>query len=342
MITKEKQHKLKEGFTYRSPKMEDVEATVELFNVCSINMIGKPEFTVKEMALDWQTPGYNMETDHRAVFSPQGQLIGYLQLWAVSDVPVQPYAWGNVHPDFEGFGIGSFLLKWGESRARQVFDKVPDNARVVLVANALDSYAPAKNLLKSSGMYLTRHAFQMRIEMDDKPPEPEWPQGITVRTYNPKEDAEAFYRADDEAFKDHFGHVEEPFESGFKLFMHYFTNDETYDPELWFMAMDADEIAGVSLGRKWSYEDKEVGWVSSFGVRRPWRKRGIALALLQHSFREFWERGQRKVGLGVDALNLTGALRLYEKAGMYVHRKYNRYEKVLREGDDLSTTSIEE
>ena len=341
MITKIKQAILKEGFTDRAPKMEDVEATVELLNTCSINMIGKPEYTVKEMENDWQTPGYNMETDHRAVFSPEGQLIGYLQLWVVSDIPVQPYAWGHVHPGYEGQGIGSFLLDWGESRARQVFDKVPENARVSMVSNALDSYEPANNLLKGSGMNLHRHSFIMQINMEEKPPEPEWPEGITIKIYNPEEDAEAFYRADDEAFKDHFGYVEEQFESGFERFMHYFTGDESYDPDLWVMAMDGDEIAGVYLGRKWSYEDKDVGWISSLGVRRPWRRQGIGLALLQHSFRAFWERGQRKVGLGVDALSLTGALGLYEKAGMYVHRQYNRYEKVLREGDDLSTTSVE-
>ncbi len=59
-----------------------------------------------------------------------------------------------------------------------------------------------------------------------------------------------------------------------------------------------------------------MGWVNLLGVRRPWRRRGVALALLQHSFREFYARDRRKVGLGVDAQSLTGATRLYEKAGM--------------------------
>ena len=191
-------------------------------------------------------------------------------------------------------------------------------------------------------MTMFRHSFQMRIEMDEPPPKPKWPEGIRVRKYNPDEDAEAVYRADDEAFKDHFGYVKEPFEEGFKHFMHFMVNEEGYDPDLWFLAMDGGEIAGVSLCRKWSWEYRDVGWVSSLGVRRPWRKRGLGLALLLHSFNAFYERGKRKVGLGVDASSLTGAVRLYEKAGMHVFRRYDRYEKELRPGVELGTTSVED
>jgi ribosomal protein S18 acetylase RimI-like enzyme len=83
-----------------------------------------------------------------------------------------------------------------------------------------------------------------------------------------------------------------------------------------------------------------MGWVGSLGVLRPWRKRGLGLALLRHSFNEFYRRGKRKVGLGVDAQNLTGALRLYENAGMHVHKAFDQYEKELRPGQELSVQSL--
>jgi ribosomal protein S18 acetylase RimI-like enzyme len=89
-------------------------------------------------------------------------------------------------------------------------------------------------------------------------------------------------------------------------------------------------------------EGPEKGWVDDLGVRRAWRRRGLALALLQHSFREFYKRGTRKVGLGVDASSLTGATRLYEKAGMHVARQFNSYFKVLRDGEELMTQSLED
>jgi mycothiol synthase len=172
-------------------------------------------------------------------------------------------------------------------------------------------------------------------------PEAELPEGITLRTYHPEFDAEAVYRAQNDSFRDHFGFVEAPFEEGLKRFKHFW-EDESSDPTLLFLAMDGDEIAGINLCRPHSFEDPEMGWVGTLGVRRPWRKHGLGLALLRHSFNEFYRRGKRKVGLGVDAQNLTGALRLYEKAGMHVHQTFDQYEKELRPGTEISVESLSE
>ena len=100
-------------------------------------------------------------------------------------------------------------------------------------------------------------------------------------------------------------------------------------------------IAGMSLCYPKQVEDPQMGWVSTLGVRRPWRRRGVALALLHHSFGEFYRRGQQRVGLGVDAESITGATRLYEKAGMYVQRRYNTYHKELRPGKELGTKTLQ-
>ncbi len=53
------------------------------------------------------------------------------------------------------------------------------------------------------------------------------------------------------------------------------------------------------------------------------------MALLQRSFAEFRARGGEQAKLVVDSENLTGATRLYERAGMRISRQYDRYEKVL-------------
>ncbi|MBD0349195.1 MAG: GNAT family N-acetyltransferase, partial [Thermoleophilia bacterium] len=102
-----------------------------------------------------------------------------------------------------------------------------------------------------------------------------------------------------------------------------------FDPALWFIAYDGDEIAGFSLCRPRESGDPDMGWVSVLGVRRPWRRRGLALALLRHSFVELHRRGKKRVGLGVDAENTTGALRLYERAGMHVDRRWDTWEKIV-------------
>ena len=85
----------------------------------------------------------------------------------------------------------------------------------------------------------------------------------------------------------------------------------------------------------------DLGWVSSLGVRRPWRRRGLALAILLHAFHELAARGKPRVGLGVDSQSLTGATRLYEKAGMHVVRESYEYERVIRDGIDLRTTTLD-
>lgn len=150
------------------------------------------------------------------------------------------------------------------------------------------------------------------------------------------------YRADYEAFKDHWGYVEAPFEEGFQRWHYFVTNHADYDPSFFFLAMDGAEIAGLALCFPKDNEFPDMAWVDDLGVRRPWRRQGVALALLHHAFGEFYRRGIQKVGLGVDASSLTGATRLYEKAGMHVFRQYNSYEKELRPGLDLTTQTITE
>lgn len=88
-------------------------------------------------------------------------------------------------------------------------------------------------------------------------------------------------------------------------------------------------------------KDPSIAWIDELAVLRPWRRKGIGLALLHQVFGEFYRRGKHKVGLGVDGDSLTGATRLYKKAGMRVFRQTDAYEKVLRPGKDLSTQSLE-
>jgi ribosomal protein S18 acetylase RimI-like enzyme len=62
------------------------------------------------------------------------------------------------------------------------------------------------------------------------------------------------------------------------------------------------------------------------GVRPPWRRRGLGLALLLHAFQELRVRGKRRVGLGVHGDN-RAAIALYESAGMRVYRRTDVWEK---------------
>ena len=181
----------------------------------------------------------------------------------------------------------------------------------------------------------------METDLDSAPEVPALPEGILIRPFDPATETEEVYRCFVNSFRDHFGFVEQPFEHGFNEFKHNLIDEPGHDPKYWFVAVDGNEIAGISLCRPVDAEDPESGWINELGVRRPWRKQGIAYALLKHSFSAFHARGQKRAALGVDATSLTGALRIYEKAGMHVARQFDQFEKELRPGREISTQQVE-
>jgi ribosomal protein S18 acetylase RimI-like enzyme len=100
---------------------------------------------------------------------------------------------------------------------------------------------------------------------------------------------------------------------------------ERWDPQLALVALDGDDVAGGLLSRL----VEGTGWVDVLGVRRPWRGRGIATALLRRAFASLAARGAASVMLNVDSANETGATRLYESVGMRVRRAWHLFERPL-------------
>jgi mycothiol synthase len=332
---------LLEGFTVRGASLDDLEAAHQLFSRWSQSVIHEDEIADPEaIRREWISPGFDMAEDIRVVFAPDGELVGYIEVWTTSKPPVHPWIWGRVDPRYHSLGIGTYLFTWAEARANRALSEIPSDLRFAPRVGIYPQAEAARKLFADMGYQRIRTSYNMRIDMDAPPPAPVWPEGITLRIYNPETDLEAVYRVDNESFRDHFGYVEPPFEEGLKRFKHFMTGYEGFDPSLWFLAMDGDEITGICLCRKEAFNDPEVGFVNILGVRRPWRKRGIGLALLRHAFGELYRRGKRQAGLGVDAENLTGALRLYENAGMHVHQAFDLFEKEIRPGKEISVQSL--
>ena len=330
------------GFTFRPPKPEDIPAATQLINDFDEHYLGYRGITENSIETEWQTPDFNPETDIRLAFTPAGELVGYIEVWAISDPPAHPWVWGRVHPNFHGKGIGQYLLTWGEERARQALERCPEDIRVAYRAGTVTTIDAPKPLFESFGMKLIRHSFRMKIDFAGQPPDPVWANGITVRDCNGSdEDIQTLTHVNNEAFRDHFGYIEQPFEDQLARVSNWLKNDEKVaDPSLWFLAMDGDQPIGLALCAVSDSEDRELGHVNSLGVLRSHRRRGIGLALLQHAFGEYYRRGYKGATLGVDAENLTGALQLYQKAGMSVHRQFDLYEKELRPGREVSVQNL--
>jgi len=233
-------------------------------------------------------------------------------------------------------------MNWAEGRAKQALARCPEDVRVAYRTGTVNTIESPIPLYKDFGMQLIRHSFRMKIDFESAPPEPVWAKGITVRSVtDPGVDIETITRVDVESFQDHFGFIEQPFEDELAWFRNWLENSEQLaDLSLWYLAMDGDQAVGLALCAVYDTENRQLGHVNSLGVLRSHRKRGIGLALLHHAFGEYYRRGYKGVSLGVDAENLTGALRLYKKAGMHVHRQFDLYEKEIRPGREISVQGL--
>ena len=269
-----------------------------------------------------------------------GRLAAYGALWGLFEPYTQVNTFVRIHPDHQQRGLEAALLDWAEEHARRVaFAKAADGTRI-----CLRDYRPTQDTLgravfEQAGFTTVRYMHRMRIDLNGAAPSPVWPDGITVHSFVPGQDEAAVIDVQQAAFRDHWGYVAPSVEEDVKMLRHWMT-DPDFDPELWLLVMAGERLVGISLNATYLDEDPDMGWVSVLGVLREYRQRGIARALLLHAFDQFRQRGRKRVGLGVDTQNLTGALRLYESVGMCAYRTTHVFEKELRPGIELSTRAL--
>lgn len=318
--------------------------TEELYAVLSAYwqaLTGASVISLDELESIFSIPGFDLESSTRLVLTPENQIVGAAMVADLASLPVHPNVYGCVHADYEGQGIGTWLVRWAEERAQLALARVPDDARVSMYLQASTSHEPTMRLFQKLKLQPVRYTWFMLRDLEETPPEPMWPEGIRLETYQDRPDLEAVARATDDAFKDHWGYVpKEDEEAWLARVRHSIETDEAFDPTLWFLAMDGDEIAGVARCVPRLGEDWQTGVVETLGVRRPWRRKGLGLALLHHAFCEFKRRGLKQAFLGVDTGSLTGATRFYEKAGMHVSREVVIYERELRAGEELGKQTL--
>jgi mycothiol synthase len=322
----EKAH-LDPEFILRSATMDDLEPVTQLiYDVCLNNGDTSIAFTVDELRETWQDPDLRLETDTWVVTTKDGRVVGYEEFYNRSQ-HASLIGDGYVHPDFMGKGIGTALLRTLERRARDEIERAEPGVRVFIRNVMSIDDEIAREMHEAEGYMPVRFYWRMEIELQEMPPKPKWPMGVKLHPFDEDAHAQLVYKAHIEAFSDQWGFVAPLFEEWKSRFI----ESSEYKPELWFIAWDGDEIAGYAV----SHHRMGDGWVAILGVRRPWRKRGLGLALLYQTFGEFYMRGTKKIGLGVDAGSQTGATRLYERAGMSVGSQYVSYEKELRPGQDV-------
>ena len=321
------------GLKLRTAQWTDLEPVAQLI-LDECTAAGDPSIAVsaEELRGEWETPGFNLETDAWVVTTEDGRVVGFEEF-------VNRYAHaslqgdGYVHPDFLGKGIGTAMLQALEERAQKEMELAEPEHRVFIRNGMSIGDTVAREMHENEGYKPIRFFWRMEITLNSAPPIPTWPEDVELRSFDVDTHAYLLYRAHEETFNDHWGHTPVSYEE----WRHRVIERDDLDPALYFIAWDKDQITGYALCR---YRMGN-GWVGTLGVRRPWRKRGLGLALLHHAFGEYHKRGDKVISLGVDAASQTGATRLYKKAGMQVAAEYVSYEKELRPGQEpeVETTS---
>jgi mycothiol synthase len=308
-----------EPFTHRPPTMADAEAVAAVITACQAAEGTTTPVTAEEVRDDWA--GVDLASEAMVILDPGDCVVACADIMNQADVVISVY--GYVHPEVAGRGLGKVLVEWGEEWARGRVEHAPAGTRVVAQHFLNGQNQAAAEIVADAGYQPVRQTWIMAIDLDAALPEPALPPGISIRTFRPGEDDRATFEAVEEAFVDLWGRPRGTFD-GFTAM----TESETFDPSLWLLAVDQERMAGVVLGKTYSGD----GWIDTVGVRRPWRRQGLGLALLHRTFAAYRARGITRVELSVDAQSGTGAPRLYDRAGMRIERHHQRWHKELRPG----------
>ena len=231
-------------------------------------------------------------------------------------------------PSLRGRGIGTWLLGELERRQRALAAEHAQQRDTVLMTFAAVG-RPEEAMLRASGYEPARWFIDMVRPTLDGVVERPMPDGLELRPVTPDQH-EAIWRANREAFRDHWGGSDESIEQ-----LRRILDDPDTDTDLWLIAWDGDEVAGGVWNEIRPAENEAFGirrgWLDSVFTRRRWRRRGLAAALIGRSLSLLRDRGMTSAILGVDADNPSGAFGLYEAAGFAVHDRFVALRKPMQD-----------
>ena len=310
-------------YVLRHATLADIPAAQRVLDDAESADCGEPRRHDNRLELDFRDPQIDLSRDAWVVESPAGSAAPIAALGVVW----RPHATGEissdhyVHPEHRGRGLCEVLLDTIEVRAAELVGTLAPDVSATLVVWAESETSGCRRALEGRGFAAARQYFEMRIDLGEKLETPRWPDGITPRSLRVGRDEPQLHAADTEAFAEH--HLFEP--RTYPEWRLHHVDRPDFDPALWPIGWDGDEIAGYAAASV----AEDGGMVGDLAVRRPWRGRGLGRALLLEEFRALAERGVTVVRLFVDGQNATGAVQLYERAGMRIARRFDVFEKKL-------------
>ncbi|HSK06124.1 MAG TPA: GNAT family N-acetyltransferase [Acidimicrobiia bacterium] len=297
----------------RALTLDDIPELTRLINrferfwevpLVSTEPVVKDEVTEPFIDLSLDTRGYWLE----------GTMVAYGLVWhrPSGERQERAYLMGLVDPDFRGQGIGRHLLAWEMERARESLAECDPSLPWFIRVNEWDWVEDAHRLHRRFGLAPVRYMKEMLRPLDQPVAVAAVP-GVEIVPWDRELDEGARIATND-AFRDHWGST--PVDAD--TYRHRL-EAEGSRLDLSFLALAGHEVVGICLNAVYPDDEKVTGrregWVMSLGVKRPWRGKGLAKALLATSFNAFREAGLTHTMIGVDAANPSGALGLYESLG---------------------------
>jgi mycothiol synthase len=312
-----------DGLTLRAPTIDDAGQIADVINEVTFAEAGIPWTTIDETRDQLTSPREDSMPTDVVLVDEDDSLAGYLQLskWGEGEYGLLAF----VRPRRFGEGLSASLIRYGEAQAAV---HAGGSERVVVRVSRFADNDAAERLFRALGYSYERTFWMMRIDLEASAPgDLATPDGIVFRTFDRGADERRVYDAIAEAFADHWGSWSETFDQ----WRHIYIDGEgaQFDPTLWFVAVDGGQVVGAACCYATTPRAKDTGDVYLLAVRRPWRRRGVGLALLRTAFAEMRRRGIPRCELGVDAENPTGATRVYERAGMHVAYSWEFWKKTL-------------
>ena len=261
-----------------------------------------------------------------------GEVIGYSRgfWWKEENGPHIYATVGFLAPTWRRKGIGTVMLRWVENRMRAVAES-HSALGTGFFQNFVDyNHVGLAALLEKNGYQPVRYFFQMVRPDLENIPDFSMPEGLELRPALP-EHYRAIWDASNKAFRDHWGYAT-PREEDYQAWL---GDKVIFQPQLWQVAWDVNtnEVAGmvrtfINAAENEKYK-RQRGYTEFISVRRPWRRRGLARALIARSLQLQKEHGMTESALGTDSENLSGATRIYEACGFQVTKRNAIYRKAL-------------
>ncbi len=298
----------------QQPKDDDLKDVLDLIIRNDISEYGESDTDIEDLQYEWGE--IDLELDAWVAISKEGEFVGYAAVLPYGDDYRYDF---YVDPSMNDTSIGETLLQKCEMRGLDLYKKRSD--KVDIYAKVFISHVNErdKRVLVAAGFSPGKYYTQMRIDLEQSLPSPEWPAGVNQRTFMPGQDERQVFELVQAAFYQP-GRRPQTYED-WKTFM---MNPDMFEPELWFLAIKEDKIVGVCLCVEYS----ELGWIRQLGVQENIRRKGVGTALLNIAFSEFKRRGFNKAGLSVVS-DRPSAYTFYKKAGMFQVRQYDEYMKPL-------------